>query len=386
MNLLRAGVIGMGFIGPVHVEAVRRTGMGNITAISDKDFQKTKELAHALDIEKVYEDYHDMIKDPDIDVIHVCVPNHMHYEIVKEALAAGKHVVCDKPLAMEASEGEELVKLARESGLVCGIHLNIRNYPLLQHVRSMIANGDLGTIFAVNGSYQQDWLFKQTDYSWRLEKQFSGKSRAIADIGSHWFDTVETVTGLRVTEVLADFATFYPVRKKPLKDVATYSGKVLEASDYEDIAIDTEDYATVLLHFSNGAHGSFTANQVAAGRKNRIYFEIYGSKSAIAYDSEIPNLLWIGHRDTANELVMKDPSLVNPDVRDYISYPGGHAEGWADATKHIMIRIYQDILRKPENRKYDYPLFEDGWRELTLCDAIFESSQSGSWTTVPEVG
>ena len=385
MNLLKAGVIGTGFIGPVHIEAVRRTGMANVLAISDENYEKAKALAEDIDIERVYQDYHELIADPDIDVVHICVPNHLHYDMVKECLAHGKHVVCDKPLAMEASEGEELVKLARESGLVCGIHLNIRNYPLLQHVKSMIAHGDLGTIFAVNGSYQQDWLFKETDYTWRLEKQFSGKSRAIADIGSHWFDTVETVTGLRVSEVCADFATFYPTRKKPLREVETYSGKELELSDYTDVAIDTEDYATVLLHFNNGAHGSFTANQVAAGRKNRIFFEIYGSKSSVAFDSEVPNQLWIGHRDTNNELMIKDPSLVYKDIRDYISYPGGHTEGWADATKHIMLRIYQDILRDPADRKYDYPVFEDGWRELTLCDAIFESAQEQKWVKVPEI-
>ena len=312
MDKIKVGIIGTGFIGPVHVEAVRRQPDTEVVALSEINAELARKKADELGIEKAYGDYKELLADKEIDVIHICTPNHLHYEIAKEAVLAGKHVVCEKPLAMNTTEGKELTELAKKNHVICAMHLNCRAYPLIQQVKEMVARGDLGTIFAVNGSYQQDWLFKETDYSWRLEKQFSGESRAIADIGTHWFDTIETVTGLKTEKVCADFATFYKTRKKPLKPVETYSGKTLEPSDYEDVPIDTEDYATVLIKFNNGAHGSFTVNQVAAGRKNRLYFEIYGSKCAVAFDSEEPNQLWIGNRDGNNEIMMRGSFLAIP--------------------------------------------------------------------------
>lgn len=381
MKKIKVGVIGTGFIGPVHVEAVRRTGIAQVVAISEVNDTLARKKADELGIPKAYGDFRALLNDPEIDAVHICVPNHLHYSIAKEALAAGKHVICEKPLALNREQGEELVKLALETELVCAMHLNVRGYPLIQQVKQMITDGTLGTVFAVNGSYQQDWLFNQTDYSWRLEPQFSGESRAIADVGSHWFDTIEYVTGLKVSRVLADFATFYPIRKKPLMPVETYSGKLLSAEDYTDVEINTEDYATVLIHFDSGAHGSFTTNQVAAGRKNRMYFEIYGSKCSVVFDSETPNQLWIGHRDECNQIMIKDPSLMCPAARAYNSYPGGHTEGFADTSKHTMLRIYQDILRPSESRLHDYPVFADGCRELTLCEAICESAKTEKWVS-----
>ena len=380
MSMIKAGVIGLGFIGPVHVEAIRRTGNAEVVAIAEMNKAKAEEFAGEWGIEKVYTDYKDLLADELIDVVHICTPNHLHYQIAKEVLAAGKNVVCEKPLAMTTEEGAELVKLASTSQLICAVNLNCRAYPLVQQVKAMIANGDLGEILAVNGSYQQDWLFHETDYSWRLEKEFSGNTRAIADIGSHWFDMMESITGLKVEKVMADFATFHPTRKKPLKEVETYSGKILQPSDYADVPIDTEDYATVLIRFNKKAHGSFTTNQVAAGRKNRLYFEIYGSKCAVTFDSEMPNQLWVGKRDGNNEIIIKDPSLLYPAAAEFNSYPGGHTEGFADATKHTMRNIYASIAKKKNNGKY--PTFEDGHRELSICDAIFESSVAEKWISI----
>ncbi len=382
MQKINTGVIGTGFIGPVHVEAVRRTGLADVLAIADINEEVARKKADGLGVERAYGSADAVLADPDIDVVHICVPNNLHYEIAKKALKAGKHVVCEKPLAMTPEEGKELKELAETCGLVCAMNLNVRAYPLLQHVRSMVSDGTIGEIFAVNGSYQQDWLFKDTDYSWRLEPEFSGKTRAVADIGTHWFDLVEYITGKRIEKVFADFATFHPVRKKPLKPVETYSGKILQPEDYQEVPIGTEDYANVQLRFAGGAHGSFTANQVAAGRKNRIWLEIYGSKCSVAYDSEMPNQLWIGHRDGCNEVMIKDPSLMSPDARAYNSYPGGHCEGFADTVKHTMIRIYRDITRDPAGRKGDYPQFRDGYRELQLCEAIYESARTDRWVEI----
>lgn len=382
MKKIRAGIIGSGFIGPVHAEAVRRTGIAEVAAISEVNEDLACAKARELGIDKAYGDYHALLADPEIDCVHICVPNHLHYMVAQEAIRAGKHIVGEKPLAMDAQEGEALVRLVAESGLVNGMHLNIRAYPLVEQVRDMVANGDLGTIFAINGSYQQDWLFKETDYSWRLEPEYCGRSRAVADIGTHWFDTVEYATGLRAERVCADFATFHKTRKKPLRPVETYSGKLLTEQDYVDFEVGTEDYATVLLHFNNGAHGSFTANQVAAGRKNRLYFEIYGSKRAVAFDSEQPNALWIGNRDTSNELMIKDPSLMYARARTYSSYPGGHTEGYADATKQTMLRIYQDIASGKRSVAPNYPTFADGLRELRICEAVCRSAEEEKWVNI----
>ena len=379
MEKIRAAVIGTGFIGPVHVEAIRRTGLAEVVAVSEVSQPRAEAKAKELGIPKAYGDYRDLLDDPEIDVVHICLPNNLHYSVAKEALAKGKHVVCEKPLAMNVEEGKELVALAEKSSKVCAMHLNCRAYPLVQQVREMVKNGELGEIFAVNGSYLQDWLFKETDYSWRLEPEFSGESRAIADIGTHWFDTIEYATGIRVTDVCSDFATFYKTRKKPLKPVETYSGKVLTPEDYADVEIKTEDYATVLLKFSNGAHGSFTVNQVAAGRKNRMYFEIYGSKASVAFDSEKPNELWIGSRDGNNQIMMKDPSLLTGQARTYDSYPGGHNEGFADTSKQTILRVYQDILQIENS---GHPLFKDGLRELELCEAIVRSARENRWISL----
>ena len=378
-DIIKVGVAGTGFIGPVHIEAVRRLGNTDVIALCESTQALAEEKARAFGVPTAYGEYDEMLKNTGIDVIHICTPNHLHYEMSKKALEAGKHVVCEKPLSMNSKEGRELAEIAQRSGLVCAVNLNCRAYPIVQQIKAMVSRGDLGTIYAINGSYQQDWLFLETDYNWRLEKQFSGESRAVADIGSHWFDTVESITGLRVEKVFADFATFHKTRKKPLKPLETYSGKLLAAEDYADMPIDTEDYATVLLRFSGGAHGSFTANQVAAGRKNRMYFEIYGSKCSVGFDSELPNQLWIGRREGANEIMLKDPSLLYHEAAEYNSYPGGHNEGYADTVKHTMIRVYNAIAGVKDQI---YPTFQDGLRELILCEAIVESAGKEQWVKI----
>ena len=379
MRKIGMGIIGTGFIGPVHVEAVRRIGFADVVALAETSEPMARTKADQLGIDKAYGDYRRLLDDVSVDIVHIAVPNHKHYTIVKEALARGKHVVCEKPLAMTVAEGRELAQLAQESGRVSAVHLNCRAYPLVQGVKAMVEAGEMGRIFSVNGSYQQDWLFKETDYNWRLEPELSGTSRAVADIGTHWFDTIEYVTGMRVNRVCADLATFHPTRKKPLKPVETYANKILTATDYEDVPIKTEDYASVLLRFENGAHGSFTANQAAAGRKNRLYFEICGSKCSVAFDSERPNELLIGHRDGSNALMIKDPSLLHEAARGYCSYPGGHTEGFADTVKHTMLRIYSAIA--DGRTQGDFPNFFDGLRELELCDAIVQSSANEKWVS-----
>jgi len=382
MSRMRVGVIGTGFIGPAHVEALRRLGNVEVVAISDVDEQTARAKAEMLGIENYFGDYRELLKDGDIEAVHICTPNNLHYQMSKEALEAGKHVVCEKPLATTVAEGEDLVKLAAGRKLVSAVHFNIRYYPLMRQIKLMMEKGEFGEIFAVHGSYLQDWLFYPTDYNWRLEPKLSGKSRAIADIGSHWIDLIEYISGLKIVEVFADFATFHKTRKKPLKPLETYAGKILKPEDYEDVPINTEDYATVLLHFDNGGRGVLTVSQVSAGRKNRLYFEMDGSKKAVAWESENPNFMWIGRRDGNNELLMKDPSLVYPQVRDLISFPGGHNEAFPDTSKQMFKEIYGYIVAGDFKATPKFPTFKDGLRELVLCEKILESNEKKKWIKV----
>jgi len=381
MEKVKVGVIGTGFIGPAHIEALRRLGNIKVVALAECSHDIAKSKAEILSVEKYYGDYKQLLKNRDIQSVHICSPNYLHYQMSKEALEAGKHVICEKPLAISVQEAEKLVELTYKTGLVNAVNFNIRYYPLMRQVKVMVEKGDVGDILAIQGSYLQDWLFHQTDYNWRLEPDKSGQSRAIADIGSHWMDLIEYITGLEIREVCADFATFHKIRKKPLKPLETYTVKVLQPEDYEDVPINTEDYATVLFRLENNGRGVMTVNQVAAGRKNRLYFEIDGSKQSIAWESETPNQIWTGRRDGNNEVMMRDPSLVYPECRGLIDYPGGHNEGFPDTFKQLLKEVYAHVSGE-KSGDVSYPTFKDGLRELILCENIIESNKNRTWVKV----
>ncbi len=382
MKTIKAGIVGAGFIGPAHAEALRRLPGIEVAALAESTQERAAAKAEELGIPRSYGDYRQLLADRDIEVVHICTPNNLHYPQAKAALEAGKHVVCEKPLSMTAKEARELVRLAESSGKVCAVHFNIRYYPLMAHVRAMIRSGELGEIYSVRGSYLQDWLFYDTDYNWRLEPQFSGDSRAVADVGSHWMDLIEHLTGLKIGEVNADFMTCHKQRKKPLKPVETYAGKLLAPEDYASVPIATEDYATVMLRFKGGARGVMTVSQVSAGRKNRLFWEIDGAKAALSWDSERPNELWVGHRERANELLLKDPSLLAPEVRPYASYPGGHNEGFPDTFKQLYTAVYNYIEAGDYSAPADFATFEDGHKELVLGEAILCSARENRWVDV----
>jgi len=380
VKTIKAAVIGTGFIGPAHVEALRRLGFVEVAAIVDVDKAKAEQKAAALSIPRVYDDYRKMLEDPDITVVHDCAPNQLHFEINTAILEAGKHCISEKPLAVSPQQSRSLMTLAQKKGLVNAVNFNYRFYPLSQQARAMCAAGDVGEIYAVHGSYLQDWLYWETDYSWRLDPKISGASCAVADIGSHWCDLVQFITGRTITAVLGDLQTTHQVRKRPKASLEAFAGKLLTPEDYDEVHIDTDDYANVLVHLDNGARGVFTVSQVSAGRKNRLYYEIDGSKCAVSGDLERPNELWVGYRQKANEVLIKDPSLLKEAARPYAHYPGGHPEGYPDGPKNLFRNAYLKIAGDPG--ALDFPTFSDGHRAVAIVDAIVASGRNREWTKV----
>lgn len=381
MEKIKVAVVGTGFIGPAHIEALRRNPNIEVTTLCEVNEELAKDKAALLGIEKAML-FEDMLKDEEIKVVHICTPNFLHYSQSKAVLEAGKHVVCEKPLATKIEEAEELVALAEKTGLVNAVHFNLRYYPMVRQMKTMRESGELGDIYSIMGSYLQDWLFLQTDYNWRLEPDKSGDSRAIADIGSHLLDLTEYVTGLKITEVMADFSTVHKTRLKPLKAIETYSGKSLAPSDYEEVPINTEDHASVMLRFDNGNKGSVTVSQVNAGRKNRLNIEIAGSKANFEWCSEKPNEMWIGKRETANQHLMKDPSLFSGEAAKLIGFPGGHNEGFPDTSKQMFKEVYAAVKEGKQPANPSYPTFADGHRELLICERIIESHKKQAWVKI----
>jgi len=375
------GVAGTGFIGPAHIEALRRNGI-RVLGLAENTREKAEEKAAELNIPRPYGSLEEMLADSEIDVVHLATPNYLHYPHAKAALMAGKHVICEKPLAITSAESAELVKLAQEKYLVNAVNFNIRMYPLSQQARSMVQSGEIGDLFILQGSYLQDWLLYPTDWNWRLEPDLGGTLRAVGDIGSHWLDLLTFITGLHVEEVYADFKTFHPIRKKPAKPLETFTGKMLTPEDYIDQPINTEDYATILLHYENGVRGVLTVSQVSSGRKNRLFYEISGSKSSLSWDAERPNELWVGHRSEPNQVLMKDPSLLSPEAQAAASYPGGHNEGFPDTFKQLYTKVYSYIFAGDYTKTPDFPTFADGHYEMQLCEAIERSAKEGKWVKV----
>lgn len=377
--MMRAGVIGIGFIGAVHIEQLRR--LGNVEVVALVDSVDAQKKAEALFVPRGYDDYKDMIDNEQLDCVHVCTPNNTHYEIAMYAMEKGVNVICEKPMTTTVEEAQKLLAFAKEKGVVHAMNFNCRFYPLAFQMREMVKSGEVGDIYTIHGGYLQDWLFYDTDYSWRLESAVSGASRAFSDIGSHWIDLVEFVTGLKVVEVMADFEIFHKTRKKPKRAIETYSGMALRPEDYEEVPIDTEDYATVLFHFDNGAHACCNITQVFAGRKNQMIVAIAGSKLGLHWDSELSNEVWVGHRDGPNGQLVKDPSILADATKAVISYPGGHVEGFPDTFKQNFKQIYTAIEKKDPNYG-DFATFAAGVREMQLCDKIIQSAKERRWVSI----
>jgi len=377
---IKAGVVGVGFIGVAHIEALRRLGI-NVAGVVGSSPERARAKADAANLPKVYDSLAELAADSEVDVIHIASPNYAHADQVRLALDAGKHVVCEKPLALNSADTADLVARAEAAGLVNAVCFNIRFYPNCHQAMALVASGDIGTPRLVHGSYLQDWLLLQTDWNWRLEPDKAGGLRAVADIGSHWLDLARFITGSDVVEVMADLHTLVPVRTHPAGPVETFAAVSADADLIEEAMV-SDDAAGVLLRFANGARGVLTISQVSAGRKNSVSIEVDGSESALSWFSENPDLLWIGHRGRPNEILQRDPSLAGPAAARIIGYPGGHVEGYPDTFRALFAEVYADVLAGGPTAAPTYPTFADGHDALLVTEAVARSSNEQRWVQV----
>ncbi|HKW58377.1 MAG TPA: Gfo/Idh/MocA family oxidoreductase [Candidatus Dormibacteraeota bacterium] len=372
-----AAVVGTGFIGAVHVEALRRLGV-QVHGVVGSSRERAAARSRELGLPPAYESFQAMLDDPRVEVVHITSPNHLHHAQATATLKAGKHVVCEKPLAMTGEQSAELVQLAAATGRVNAVNFNIRFYPVLQHVRGLVEGNALGEVRLVSGHYLQDWLLLDTDWNWRLEPELGGDLRTVADIGSHWMDLTSFLTGKRITSVMADLQTFIKTRRQPTGPVDTFATE--RSAQTVAREIHTEDCATILLRYEDGTMGSLTVSQVSPGRKNSLVFEIDGAESAVGWNSERPDELWIGHRGQPNEVVLRDPAILNARGRKASYLPGGHAEGFADTFKALYAAVYEAVAEgKPGD---GYPTFADGHDEMLVCDAVARSARERRWVEV----
>lgn len=380
LNEITAGVVGVGFIGLAHIEALRRLGVG-VAGVVGSTPERAQVKAESAGINRVYENVAEMAADPAIDVIHIASPNYAHAGQVRAVLEAGKHVVCEKPLALNSTDTADLVARARNSGLVNAVCFNIRFYPANHQAMAMVANGDIGAPLFITGSYHQDWLLLDTDWNWRLQPEEAGQLRAVADIGSHWLDLARFISGRRVVEVMSDLHTLVPVRRHPAGPVETFTSASNDEALIEE-TMSSDDAAGILLRMEGGTRGSVTISQVSAGQKNSVRYEVAGSESALRWHSTEPDDLFIGHRGRPNEILSRDPGLYEPEAAALVAYPGGHVEGFPDTFRALFSQVYHDVSTSAPAEKPTYPTFEDGHDAVLVTDAIARSHEKQRWTAV----
>lgn len=381
MSEIGVAITGTGFMGPSHTEALRRLGV-RVVGVLGSSKAKSAAFAERMNIPKAYGSFDELLADGEVQAVHLTTPNRWHFETAKAALLAGKHVMCEKPLAMNSQESAALVELAASVKLAAGVNYNYRFYPICLDARERVRRGDLGPIYSVVGGYVQDWLLYPTDYNWRVLAGEGGKLRAVADIGTHWLDLIQSITGLEVEAVCADLHTVHPVRQRPTGEVETFSAKVQEIQATESIPIETEDMGGVMLRFKGGARGMLWVSQLTAGRKNRLSFEIAGGQQALWFDGETPNELWIGNRNSPNGYLIKDPGLMGETARRYTAYPGGHSEGYPDSFKMCFKAFYDYIAAGDFSAPPFFPTFAEGHQEILLCEAILRSHEEQRWVAV----
>jgi len=382
MDKIRVGLVGTGYIGLVHLEILRRIPRVEVVAVADSDQSRARAAAENLNIANVYGRAEDLIDEPAVEVVHNCTPNNLHFAVSSRAIANGKDVLSEKPLALDSRESAELVRLAANAGTLTGINFCYRYYPVVQEAAARVRRGELGEVRALMGHFLQDWLFYDTDYSWRLDPSVAGGVNVLADLGSHWCDLVQFVTGRKIVEVLAELHTCIPRRRRPASGSLSFGGA--SGGDLEDVEVRLDDYASLFVRLDNGARGNFTTCQVAAGRKVDIELQIFGTRESIAWSHVRPNALWIGHRERANEVFFESPQLQTPETRKYAGLPTGHPMGYHDAIYNLFRDYYEALAAKRAGRDFSalFPGFSAGHDMMCIIDASLESRRSGSWAEV----
>jgi len=382
MKKIKVGIIGMGYIGESHIEAVRRIGLCELYAIADTNAELAKKKAEYYGIEKCYSTVDELLSDPEIDAVHNCTPNFLHLEINKKIIESGKHLFSEKPLCSTYAEAKELVDLKEKyPDTIAAVNFNYRMNPIVQEARMKIATDELGKVNIITGSYQQDWLLYDTDYSWRLEPEISGNSCAIADIGSHWMDIIQHITGHKITEVMADLRTVIPVRKKPKSQTETFTSNV--PTEYDEVEVKNEDYGAVMFRTDKGASGVYHVSELAAGHGCYFNFEVNGSKASVRWNQEENDRMWMGYRDGENRMIIRNPNTISPEVRPYTALAMGHPEGWNDAFKGNFYAFYRYIAESSKNTP-PFATLEQAAYIVKLTEAIVKSSKERKWISVDE--
>lgn len=374
---LRIAIIGAGMMGAVHTRAARLAG-ATVCGMAASSEASAAQAATRLGIARAYASALDAIEDRAVDVVHICTPNASHYSLALAALEAGKHVVCEKPLATTGHEALALAAAARKAGRVATVPFVYRYHPMVREARALVQDGAIGTLQLIHGSYLQDWLLGASDTNWRVDAAQGGASRAFADIGSHWCDLIEWVSGERFASVAASLQT--TVAKRPTHAARTFSSASDDphAQSVASEAVTTEDVAGALMRTSNGVLATLTISQVSAGRKNRLWFEIDGARASVSFDQEDPERLWVGERDSTR-LLVRDPSRGSAEQRRLATLPAGHAQGYAQCFEAFVADTYATI--RGETRD-GLPTFEDGLRSARIVEAALSSTRSGQWQTI----
>ena len=374
---LRIGVVGAGFIGAVHAQAARRAG-ASIVGVAASTPSSTKEAVAVLGAERAFADGESLVTSSDIDVVHICTPNQLHAPLAELALGAGKHVICEKPLALDLPSATHLQSAANSAGVVATVPFVYRFYPLVREIRARVAAG-FGPLRLIHGTYLQDWLSTEEDDNWRVDPAFAGPSRAFADIGSHWCDLVEFVTGDRLAAVCAELVTALPERRAGGGHVHAFSSGVGSSGTLRSVT--TEDVAIVMFRTVAGVTGSVVISQISSGRKNRLFLEITGAEATMAFDQEQPETLWVGRRRTS-ELVQRDPAYLDPAAAPYAKVPPGHPQGYQDCFDAFVADSYRAIEAGSVDKIDGLPTFADGVRAALITEAVLRSASSHHWEDV----
>jgi predicted dehydrogenase len=382
MKKFKIGLIGTGYIGMVHLEMLRRIASADVMAVADSNEKLGRAAAEKLGVPKVYRSGEELINDRDIEVVHNCAPNNVHFDLNKQAIESGKDVLSEKPLSLTSKESAELVRLADRHKTLTAIDFCYRYYPVVQEAAARVRRGDLGEVRAFMGHFLQDWLFYDSDYSWRLDPSVAGAANVIADLGSHFCDLVQFVTGRKIVEVMAELHTCIPRRKKPKAGVLAFSTQV--GGEYEAVDIKLDDYASLFLRLDNGARGNFTTCQVAAGRKVDLELQVFGTKESYAWSHVHPNALWVGHREKGNEVFYESSQLQAEDTRKYAALPTGHPMGYHDAVYNLFRDYYEALAAKREGKPFTvrFPDFHTGHEAMCVLGAAVESHKAGRWVKV----